>query len=330
LSLAHPIATAACVVALAAGGCSAGVNGRTGLGSMLQATGATLVPHPLSSQPDATVTDGPTVTVTQFHGLAFPGATNRGLTGSVSPGGPVGGVQNPGRSVALGLADDDIFWIVPAATANLDVGGGKDLLFATTLSYAADITAGRHDLVLRAIMPDGRMGPPIIQAVMISDFDDVRGALEVRLGWNTNADLDLHVVVPVAAASPLDPSAPTEIEVWANNPSSLPPRPVFNPYTPEEIANGGLLDFDSNASCIIDGRRQENVAWGAAPPPGLYTVRVDASSMCGEVQAQWQIDVFLAGNPVPVRSAYGEAVDGDTRFSHTEGAGVLALQFQIQ
>jgi hypothetical protein len=51
--------------------------------------------------------------------------------------------------------------------------------------------------------------------------------------------------------------------------------------------------------------------------------------MCGEVSAQWQVDVFLNGNAVPVYAAYGEMVDGDTRFSHTEGSGVLALQFQI-
>ena len=315
----------ACMVTLAAAGCDAGVYARTGLGSLLQATGATLVPHTLSSEPDPTVTDGPTVAISQFHGLAFAGATNRGLMGSVK----AGGVQNPGRSVALGLADDNIYWIVPAATANLDVGGGKDLLFSTTLSYASDIAAGRHDLVLRAIMADGRMGPPVIQAVMISDFADVQGTLDVRLSWNTNADLDLHVVVPVTPASPPDPKAPTEIEVWVNNPSSLPPRPVFDPYTPEDITNGGLLDFDSNGSCIIDGRRQENVVWGAAPPSGMYTVRVDAVSMCAEVEAQWQVDVFLNGNSVPVYAAYGEAVDSDTRFSHTEGSGVLALQFQI-
>jgi len=323
------IGAVACVAALATGGCNAGVNGRTGLGSLMQATGATLVPRTLSSEADPTVADGPTVTISQFHGLAFAGATNRGLMGSVKAGGATTGVQTPGRSVALGLADDNIYWIVPAATANLDVGGGKDLLFSTTLSYASDIGAGRHDMVLRAVMADGRMGPPLIQAVMISDFADVQGALDVRLTWNTNADLDLHVVVPVAPASPPDPKAPTEIEVWANNPSSLPPRPVFDPYTPEDITNGGLLEFDSNGSCIIDGRRHENVVWGAAPPSGMYTVRVDAVSMCGEVEAQWQVEVFLNGTLVPGGSAYGELVDSDTRFSHTEGSGVLALQFQI-
>jgi len=324
------IGAVACVAALATGGCNAGVNGRTGLGSLMQATGATLVARTLSSEADPTVADGPTVTISQFHGLAFAGATNRGLMGSVKAGGATTGVQTPGRSVALGLADDNIYWIVPAATANLDVGGGKDLLFSTTLSYASDIGAGRHDMVLRAVMADGRMGPPLIQAVMISDFADVQGALDVRLTWNTNADLDLHVVVPVAPASPPDPKAPTEIEVWANNPSSLPPRPVFDPYTPEDITNGGLLEFDSNGSCIIDGRRQENVVWGAAPPSGMYTVRVDAVSMCGEAEAQWQVEVFLNGTLVPGGSAYGELVDSDTRFSHTEGSGVLALQFQIQ
>jgi hypothetical protein len=51
-----------CMVALAAAGCDAGVNGRTGLGSLMQATGATLVPGTLSSESDPTVTDGPTVT----------------------------------------------------------------------------------------------------------------------------------------------------------------------------------------------------------------------------------------------------------------------------
>ncbi len=286
----------------------------------MQATGATLVPGTLSSQPDPTVTGGASVTISQFHGLAFAGATNRSLTGSVQAG---------GRSVALGLADDDIYWIVPAATADRELGGSTDLLFSTTLSYASDIAPGRHDLVLRAILADGRMGPPVSQAVMISDFADVEGTLEVRLGWDTNADLDLHVVVPVAPASPPDPKAPAEIEVWVNNPSSLPTRPVFDPYTAEDIANGGVLDFDSNGSCIIDGRRRENVTWGAAPPSGMYTVRVDAVSLCGEIDAQWTVDVFLNGNPVPVHAAYGELVDSDTRFSHTAGSGVLALQFQI-
>jgi hypothetical protein len=127
-----------------------------------------------------------------------------------------------------------------------------------------------------------------------------------------------------------DPKAPTSIEVWANQPTSLPPRPTFDPYTPERIMAGGQLDYDSNAGCVIDGRRAESVVWGGPPlPMGRYIVRVDTVSLCGEVAAQWRVDVFKDGNPVPIAAVRGESVDGDTRFGHTQGAGVLALEFDL-
>src|SRR5581483_1862246 len=105
------------------------------------------------------------------------------------------------------------------------------------------------------------------------------GAMVVRLAWGangaSNADLDLHVVVP-------DTSKPGKtIEVWAKNPSSLPKRSVAEgPYSDEELAAGGQLDIDSNGGCAIDGRDLEHVVWGAAPPSGHYIARVDAVSMC--------------------------------------------------
>lgn len=301
--------------------CDAGVSGRTGFGSLLQATGATLVKGALSSDPDPTMNGGgPTVTITQFHGLAFAGATNRALIGSI---------QQPGRSVAIGLADDNIYWYAPAPGISQDIGSNGDLLFSTAVSYASNISPGKHNLILRAILGDGRMGPATVQPVTIADSAAAQGMLDVRLTWEGSADLDLHVTVPVAAMDPPDPKAPTSIDVWVNNPSSLPPRPTYNPYTADEIAQGGVYQFDSNASCVIDGRDQEDVVWGGPPPSGMYTVRVDAISLCGDAGAQWRVDVFQNGSPVPVHTAFGEAVDGDTRFSHTTGSGVLVLQFQI-
>jgi hypothetical protein len=308
-------------LALAGLGCDAGVRGRTGLEELLRVNNATLVEGPLSPLADPSVTGGGLgVTVNQFHSLAFPGATNKVIAGSV---------QRPGRSVAMGLADDGAYWIVPAPAANQDIGGNDDLLFSASLSFAPAIPAGRHDLVLRAIDADGRMGPALIQPVMISDFAGVTGVLQVRLSWNTNADLDLHVVAPVKPPVPSDPKVPATIEVWVNQPSSLPQRPAFDPYSPEDLANGGLLDYDSNGACVIDGRRQENVTWGGPPPSGDYLVRVDTVSLCGEIAAQWQIDVFEGGNPIPVAAAFGESIDSDTRFSHRPGSGVLALGFNI-
>ena len=94
------------------------------------------------------------------------------------------------------------------------------------------------------------------------------------------------------------------------------------------IAAAGKLDFDSNANCVIDGRRQEDVVFAEGPPPGDYTVRVDAFSLCGQVDAQWQATAAL-GDGTPAGSARWEATDADTRGSHNAGAGRTAFTFHI-
>ena len=87
------------------------------------------------------------------------------------------------------------------------------------------------------------------------------------------------------------------------------------------------MDFDSNASCVIDGRRQENVVWKVPPPSGHYVARVDAFSMCSELAAHWSVDVRLGG--AIVAHAQGSSFDSDTRFGHDRGAGVLAVEFDV-
>jgi hypothetical protein len=302
-------------VALAALGCDVGVQGRTGLEAMLRVTNATFVEGALATDTDPAAPDGPMVTIGQVHSLVFPGADRRVLSGSAQAG---------TRTIAIGLADDSAHWLLPATTADREIGAGTDLLFSTTVSYSIDLAPGRHDLVLRALRADGRMGPAAVQSLSLTG-DDTTGAMVVSLSWDTEADLDLHVVAP----NPLGSSTPGTTEVWVKNPSSLPPRSFTEggPYTPEELAAGGQLDFDSNGGCIIDGRRREHVVWGMAPPSGHYLVRVDAVSLCGEAAAQWQLNVLANG--VVLGAAYGQMTHADTRFSHTKGSGVLALELDV-
>ena len=92
------------------------------------------------------------------------------------------------------------------------------------------------------------------------------------------------------------------------------------------MAAAGSLDFDSNAGCVIDGRRQENIVYTQPPPPGDYTVRVDASSLCGQVDAQWRVTARTADGTLQ-GFAQWEATDADTRGSHGAGAGRLAFTF---
>ena len=305
-------------------GCDAGVRGRSGLDAWLRAGSGTFIDRPLSMSIDPMVADGRKVAVSRYPSVAFPGQGSQPFSGSVRQG---------GRSVAVGLTDDRGYWIVPAPMLNREAGAEGELLFSSSLSFSPSIPPGAHNLALRAIGADGRMGDPSLAPVMITAAAgagvNVSGAFQIKLRWDTNADLDLHVIVPVAPTDPPDPKAPAQIEVWNNQPSSLPPRPIFDPYSLEDLMAGGLFDYDSNAGCAIDGRQEENVVWGAPPPEGPYLVRVDTVSLCGEVDAQWRVDVFQDGNPVPVHTAFGEAIDSDARFSHTQGAGVLALEFKV-
>ena len=100
-----------------------------------------------------------------------------------------------------------------------------------------------------------------------------------------------------------------------------PPEP---PSTPHRAA---ILDFDSNAQCVPDGRHAENVVWHDKPPSGHYIVRVDTFSLCGEAGAHWRVEGFLDG--VSIGAAEGSSTEYDTRFAHDRGAGVLALELDV-
>jgi hypothetical protein len=308
-------AVSAAVAGLATLGCDAGVLGRTGLDAMIQVNGGTLVNSALSEAPDPRVTDGPNVRVKQFYNAVTSGSTNHAVAGSVDKG---------TLSLAIGLADDVAYWIVPASTPDLDVGGGGDLLFSTTLSYSPNLPAGKHDMVFRSMMAGGLMGPASVSSVVVTDPTVVTGALVVDLRWDTEADLDLRVVAPTPPGS----KNPT-IEVWVKNPSSLPPRSFSDggPYSPDELAAGGQLLWDSNDSCVIDGRRHEVIVWGQQPPSGHYIVRVDAPSMCGQAAARWEATATL--NNISMGPASGQMGDADTRFDHGQGAGLTVLEFDV-
>jgi len=122
-----------------------------------------------------------------------------------------------------------------------------------------------------------------------------------------------------------DPTTP--IEIWAKHPVGLP-TPVLGgpPLYPEQIANAPYLDFDSNSNCAIDGRRQENVIFPVAPPPGDYTVRVDTPSLCGQPDAQWTVSATLMDGS-SLGFVQWESTDAATRGAHVAGSGLLAFTF---
>jgi hypothetical protein len=118
--------------------------------------------------------------------------------------------------------------------------------------------------------------------------------------------------------------------VWSGNLNSYVPPPPGDPLDPDAAAAGGILDFDSNAQCLIDGRREENIAWRGAmamPPTGEYAVLVDTFSLCAATTAHWKVEVFKDGSDQSIAHAEGTVTDADTRGAHEASSGIRALSF---
>ncbi len=223
-----------------------------------------------------------------------------------------GTLAQDANAVALWLEGDRGFWLLPAGLPDVTVPGLPT--FAVTAGLARDAPLGPRALQALALSRDGSAGPKSAATIEIAPRSHPTGELVVSLSWDTNADLDLHVV---------DANG---VEIWARNPNSWQAVPGAPP-DPRAWEHGGILDVDSNAQCVVDGRDQENVVWVSSPPGGHYVVRVDTFSLCDQSAARWTAEARLRGQPVA--QARGVVTPASTRPPHDLGAGVLALEFDV-
>jgi hypothetical protein len=299
------------LVGLAGAGCG-GASSDPGVTAYLRAANAQYVPGSLTADTTAT---GPKVqSVNILTTKVAPGLQNLSLTGDVTNG----------SSALVGLAGDAGYWIVPTTVS--DVLSEGSYQFQTKLSFSPALPLGPQTLLMRGVDAQGQIGPSLAFKVTVA-APIPSGELVISLDWDTESDMDLHVLVP----NPNDPTKP--IEIYNKNPVGLPPHVAGTPpLTGDDLnaaaAAAGKLDFDSNAACVIDGRRQENVVFAMPPPSGTYSVLVDAFSLCGQAAAQWQVTATTADGIV-LGSAQWQATDFDTRGNHGAGAGRLAFTFTI-
>jgi hypothetical protein len=295
-------------VASLTAGCGASASPESGITALLRASNAQFVERTLT--PDTSATDGAAV----ISGVAinntnvYPGEQNFPLSGTVT-----------GATALVGLENDVGHWIVPATVLDQTTTAGYT--FTTQLTFSPLLPVGSHRLILRGVAADGTVGPAQLYKLDAATPAPTGFPLVVTLTWDTEADLDLHVVMPNVD----DPTTP--IEIWAKHPVGLP-VPVLGgpPLYPEQIANAPYLDFDSNSNCAIDGRRQENVIFPVAPPPGDYTVRVDVPSLCGQPDVQWTVSATLMDGS-SLGFVQWESTDAATRGPHVAGSGLLAFTF---
>jgi hypothetical protein len=242
-------------------------------------------------------TDGPAV-------LAFSFSSPR-----IAPGlqGKAGGGNVPKSctAIAIYLEGDVGYWVFPPET--IDPLSLDSLTFNVKVSFSNQLAPGMHTIVVRAADDHGNYGPPATADLTTDSEAPANTTLTVTLTWDTEADLDLHLVTPSGTT------------IWAKNINSN------NPSNDPDYTTGGILDFDSNANCQIDGRRKEVIYWTQPPPSGHYIARVDAYSLCGESQATWSVVVAGAASGM----ASGYSLDRDTAYPHDANAGVTALEFDV-
>jgi hypothetical protein len=281
--------------------CGAGVQANSGIEALLRVSDAQYF-H--GAFPTAT-TGAPSVTGLSVKTQTLRvGQVDRALSGSAS---------KDAVSVAFTLDGDPGYWVRPM--------GGTDpvltdsLAFEANLGFSRFITSGDHNLLVAASNTKGEWGAA--QPLTFTFVDPAAAApaaLQVRLRWDVDADLDLHVVQPDG------------FELWARKITAYE-APVIGPPDQDAANAAGHLDFDSNGGCRLDGLRVENVLYGKLPAAGTYTVRVDAPSLCGQAAARWTVEV-LKDNTL-ISTVSGIALPSATRFPHERGAGVLATQFTL-
>lgn len=224
-----------------------------------------------------------------------------------------GALGKQATGVAFALAEDTGYWLLPAGLPDVQVPDYPT--FDVALSFASNVPEGPRELVVRAIDASDRFGAPRALPLMVKARGIPDGPLVVSLAWDRDADLDLHVV---------DPNG---VEIMKTNPNSYEAPPPGQPIDPTAWQQGASLDVDSNANCVRDGRRLENVVWSASPPTGHYLVRVDTFSLCGEGFANWEASVRVNG--VRTKVATGQSGPTDEAMPHDRGAGVVAVEFDI-
>jgi hypothetical protein len=290
-------------IALVATGCGNSATASSGAAEPLRVTGGQFFEGAFPAP-----TGGPNVEV--------PDTVRTSVVAAGFTGKKIGGLT-PADSLSVALALQGLghgYWVIPVGSPD---PLSNELTWTAVLDFGHDIPAGDQLLLLAAANRDGHFGRSVSQHLTVLPIRPT-GHVVASLRWGNNADLDLHIVSPSGKEEdPKHPNTGDLIDAGAD--AGLPPE------------GSGKLDLDSNAGCVIDGYRNENVVWEAdagAPEPGTYVVRVDLFSACGQPAADFVFDLYIDGQPQPDQHKVGRLLDIQAD-GGGPGSGLFVTEFTL-
>jgi hypothetical protein len=230
------------------------------------------------------------------------GSGSKKLPGHTSPNG-----------YSVGLAPEhggSGWWMIGTGDEDTTQGTPR-LSFTAIADFAAELAPGRFPILLVALDHDGNAGTQFREPLCMTSTgptadsacnpDKPLPAAAISLSWDTNVDLDLVVQTPSGKlVSPKHPALYPSKATDSVDPSLLP-----------------HIDRDSNANCVLDGIRTENMIWPTLtedqgetelPEEGLYYVYVNLFDPCGQQAARFHVKITTA-----VPDASGAAGGGNTQ-----------------
>ncbi len=282
---------ACAALGLIAAGCGSSESASSGANEPMIVTNGQFFPGAFPSpSPGAPAILGPDMVRNTQIAQGFTGKKFGGLTPDAT------------SSVALQLKGLGTgYWIVPVGVPDSIT---DNLMWSATADFSRTVPTGMQLLHLAAVDSSGKFGAT--QDLTLTMLPLIpTGHVVASLAWGNNADLDLHLTTP--SGKVLDPKHPNSTEIADSGADAGLPLP-----------GDGVLDRDSNAGCVSDGYRMEDVVWdgdAGAPEPGLYAVRVDMFSACGVPSADFTFTLYVDG--VATLTKVGRLLD-----SQADGGGV--------
>jgi hypothetical protein len=202
-----------------------------------------------------------------------PGYGPKHIIGHAKLGGQAVGIEIEG-------ADATGYWTVVMDGEDLNVPGYS--AFYANIEFDIGLKPGPYKVNFAAVDQDGKFGKPLTQTFTIRE-SLATGKVVATLDWDNAADLDLWVKGP--GDKILTPKTP--------NTAIIPEG-----ADPSTVTGNGRLDRDSNAMCVEDPYREENVVWADNPIAGVYLFEVHEFSACRTAATNYLFTVTVDGKEI--------------------------------